>query len=129
MTERTFRLVLGVLLLVMLYLEWAPLVGLYVALLLFEGITNWRVPIVVSRLRYGGAHPARPAAAPGSCRFPFEAERALRIVIAALLGVSYFVLHDALWFFPWFIGFALTMAGITGICPIAILMRRLGFSG
>ena len=57
MSERTFRLILGALL-------WAALISsamyetmvplyCFVGLLLFEGITNWRVPIIISRIRYG----------------------------------------------------------------------------
>lgn len=127
MTERTFRVVLGVFLLVLLYFEQTALIYLYIGILVFEGITNWRVPIILSRLRYGQAYQDLPAAAPGTYRFAFEAERALRMAIALFLVVSYIIFHEALWFFPWFIGFALTMAGITGICPMAILMRQAGF--
>lgn len=127
MTERTFRVVLGIFLLVLLYFEQAALIYLYIGILVIEGITNWRVPIILSRLRYGLAYQDLPAAAPGTYRFGFEAERALRMVIALFLVVSYIIFHEALWFFPWFIGFALTMAGITGICPMAILMRQAGF--
>lgn len=127
MTERTFRVVLGVFLLVLLYFEQTTLIYLYIGILVFEGITNWRMPIILSRLRYGQAYQDLPAAAPGAYRFAFEAERALRMAIALFLVVSYIIFHEALWFFPWFIGFALTMAGITGICPMAILMRQAGF--
>ncbi|HAS54405.1 MAG TPA: hypothetical protein DCS42_09900 [Nitrospiraceae bacterium] len=129
MTERTFRIILGVLLLIVLYSEQATLIYLYIGILVFEGITNWRMPIIISRLRYGKTYQELPAAAPGTYRFGFEAERVLRLVIAVLLAISFVLFHDVLWFFPWFIGFALTMAGITGICPMAIFMRKVGFRG
>jgi hypothetical protein len=60
-------------------------------------------------------------------RFSFEAERLLRLSLATLLAVSSFVFAEQLWFFPWFASFALTMAGVTGICPMAIFLKKAGF--
>ena len=129
MTERTFRMILGGLLLLFLYFEWQVAVYIYIGFLLFEGITNQRIPTLISRFRQGAASQTFAAVVNEPYRFGFEAERTLRLVIALFLVVSYIIFHEALWFFPWFIGFALTMAGITGICPMAILMRKVGFRG
>ena len=129
MTERTFRMILGGLLLLFLYFEWHVAVYVYIGVLLFEGVTNQRIPTLLSRFRPEQASQAVAIAGNEPYRFGFEAERALRLIIAALLFISFVLFHDTLWFLPWFIGFALTMAGITGICPMAIFMRKVGFRG
>lgn len=124
MSERIFRLIQGACLLLLLFFQQEPLIHAYIALLLFEGITNWRIPILVSKLRYGEVR--EPSGT--SCRnIPFDAERALRLVVAGLLIISYILFPTQLWFFPWIIGFMLFMAGITNICPMAMILRWIGF--
>ena len=127
MTERLFRLILGTTLILFLFMGWDRAVYGYICLMLFEGITNWRIPILISRLRYGTASAGN---SPPECQLTiinFDAERVLRMVIAGFLLVSFVAFRDSLWFFPWFVGFALVMAGISGICPMAMFFRRLGF--
>jgi hypothetical protein len=51
----------------------------------------------------------------------------LRLVVAALLIISYVIFHEQLWIIPWFIGFMLFMAGLTNICPMAMMLRWTGF--
>ncbi len=48
-------------------------------------------------------------------------------MVAAFLVVSYIVFNKELWFFPWFIGFALFGAGLSGICPMVMGFRWVGF--
>ncbi len=76
MTERRFRLILGLALLTALYAESAAAVWGLIGVLLFEGVTGWRVPLRVSRLRTAVA--TAPCA---RCRFEFHAERMLRLVV------------------------------------------------
>ena len=128
MSERVFRLIVGVWLLVALYLGLPGAVYALIALLLFEGTTNLRVPMLVSRLR------GMPVPSPGGCAvanggrhgLSFEAERALRFMLAALLILTYVVYVKLFWVFPWFIGFALIGAGLSGICPIVLALRAVG---
>ncbi len=124
MSERIFRLIQGACLLLLLYLQNEPLIYGYIALLLFEGITNWRIPILVSKIRYGAF---RESTSPECRSIPFDAERALRLVVAGLLIISYILFPIHLWFFPWIVGFMLFMAGITNICPMAMMLRWAGF--
>lgn len=124
MSERIFRLIQGACLLLLLFLQNESLIHAYIALLLFEGITNWRIPILVSKLRYGEF---RESTEPGCQGIPFDAERALRLVVAGLLIISYVLFPSLLWFFPWLVGFMLFMAGITNICPMAMMLRWVGF--
>jgi hypothetical protein len=127
MNERTFRLILGAALLLMLYLDFELGIFAYIGVLLFEGLTNWRVPILVSRVRYGADYPVADGLSPGCGRIPFDAERALRVIVAAMLVLSYVVYREQAWFFPWFIGSMLLLAGITNICPMVMALRWSGF--
>jgi hypothetical protein len=127
MNERIFRLMLGALLLVILVFEWTTLLYIYIVIITVEGLTNWRIPTLLTKLRHGPSYLEITADKSGSYKYNFEAERAFRLVIAFFLVVSCFVFPKTLWFFPWFVGFALSMAGITGICPISISFKKLGF--
>ena len=129
MTERTFRIFLGAVLLAALYFELPMVIYGYIVVLLFEGVTNWRIPILVTRLS-GRENPTNGECtlSPGdNARIDFEAERVLRLVVAAFLIISYVLFSKELWFFPWFIGFALFGAGLSGICPMVMGFRWLGF--
>jgi hypothetical protein len=126
MSERVFRLILGGTLLLILLSERVDLMYVYIGIVAFEGVTNWRIPTLISKLRYGKAY-REPECADGTHKYNFDAERILRLVIVVFLVVSYFLFPKGLWFFPWFVGFALAMAGMTGICPMAIFIRKLGF--
>ncbi|MDH5512790.1 MAG: hypothetical protein OEY27_06200, partial [Gammaproteobacteria bacterium] len=79
MTERTFRIVLGAVLLAALYYELPMVVYGYIVVLLFEATTNWRIPILVTRLAGGAtSENATCPLSPGvKARVNFEAERAL----------------------------------------------------
>jgi len=126
MSERMYRLLLGVILIAFLFFHWNAMLYAYVGVLLFEGVTNWRIPLLVSRIRYGkdARNPEQAACAQG---IPFDVERAFRLIIAAFLILSVVVYPEALWSIPWFLGFALSMAGITGVCPMAMALKKAGF--
>ena len=125
MSERMFRFILGASLILLLFLQLDSGVYVYIGLLLFEGLTNWRIPRLVSRLRFG-SDVARAGGACGSGRCGLEAERALRLIVAAFLVLTFVLFPEPLWFFPWFVGFMLFMAGLTNICPMVMGLRRLG---
>lgn len=126
MTERVFRLILGATLILFLFMGWDHAVYGYIGFELFEGLTNWRIPLLVSRLRYGPAA-VRLSGTESSAMTPgFDAERALRLVIAGFLIISFVFFREPLWFVPWFLGFALIMAGISGICPMAMFLKKAG---
>ena len=126
MNERVFRLILGSVLLLLLYLQQEQFMYAYIGVLLFEGLTNWRVPKIVSRLRFGPEWHSR-FVDKECAKIPFDAERMLRLIVALMLVVSYVLYQEQLWFFPWFIGFMLLMAGVTNICPMVMSLRWLGF--
>lgn len=126
MSERTFRFIQGLCILIALYLDMPEIIYAYMMVILIEAFTNFRIPIVVSRLRYGKeAIDETPEAS--DYRFSFEAERMLRVVVFCFLLLTYVLFPEVVWFFPWFIGVMLLMAGITNICPMVMGMRYLGF--
>lgn len=131
MSERFFRLIVGTLLLAFLYFEIPGAIPVLIGVLLLEGITNYRIPQVVSQMRL-----AEKSAFGDSCelspeaylaRIPFDAERAWRLVVAAMLAITVFVFNEQLWFFPWFMGFAIFGAGLSGVCPVLISLKLIGF--
>jgi len=149
MSERLFRLILGLSLMGILYCEWIfPNIGvvtfpniagwqlpdigawrlvecLYLGMLLFEGITNLRIPIIVSRIRYGSEYLHHLEESNLSAKFGFEAERMLRLVVVlfVVIGLQW---DEFLWWLPWFVGFMLMLAGITSICPMVMFFRWIG---
>ncbi len=129
MTERSYRLIIGLSLLCILYFNSAPAMYGLIALMVFEAITNWRIPLLVSHLRYGKTANDDQAAGEHACeyRFGFEAERALRLLFSGVLLVTYVMFNQKLWLFPWFAGFALAVAGLSGICPMLLFLEKLGF--
>lgn len=134
MTDRTYRIFIGLALLVGLFFDSLPLVYGLVAMMFFEGITDLRLPLLVCKMRNCAA--ARngqgtvilyaPEAPNPNYRFDMEAERVLRIVFASTLLVTYYY-YEQLWFFPWFMGFALFGAGVSGLCPVLLAIRWVGF--
>lgn len=127
MTERSFRFILGISLLILLYFHLDIGVYAYIGILLFEGATNWRIPIMVSRLRYGSAYNPQDLTTADCAAIPFDAERVLRLLVVGFLVVTFVLFKEEVWFFPWFIGFMLFMAGMTNICPMVMGLRWLGF--
>lgn len=133
MTHRIYRLVIGVLLLTFLYFDLDYLMLALIAMLLLEGVTNVRIPRLISRFRNllgARGKPAWeviPAPAAACSRFGFDSERVMSLLMGLILLLSYVVFYDELWFFPWFLGFALLGSGVSGICPMLIAFKWLGF--
>jgi hypothetical protein len=129
MSERVFHLLIGLILLVALCFDLKPAVYGLIAWLAFEVASNQRLTAIVSHLRFGDRDVLNKASTDGACRcrFNFEAERALRLVLVLLLTLSYVLFYGQLWIVTWFIGFALVAAGLSGICPMIMTLRKLGF--
>lgn len=141
MSERNFRIIQGLYILLALYFELDLLILAYLVVIAIEGLTNWRIPLVLNRLRFGKWALASDSAtvSTGSLdseahsqnapqyKFDFEAERVLRLVIFTLLIFTVLIFPESGWFFPWFIGASLFIAGVTNVCPMVMLFRYLGF--
>ena len=128
MTDRTYRLLYGAALLLGLYFDLDPLLYGLVGMAALEGVTNLRLPKLVTFLRYGANYSLHETTADFGFvpRFNFEAERAWRVLVASLLALSLVVFPDRLWFLPWFMGFAILGAGVSGVCPMYLGLRWIG---
>ena len=128
MSNRQYRLIYGAALLFALYMELLPLVYILIALSIFEVITDLRLPKIISQYRYG--HPGDlqegTIGINFTCRTNVEAERIWRLFVVSLLAISILIFPDTLWFIPWFLGFAILGAGVSGVCPVYLVMKWLG---
>ena len=130
MSDRIYLFFVGLSILTALYLGSEIMLYIVVAILFVEGIFGWTIPWLLQKIRKvefesGLFQYSKPA------RFNFEAFRMLRIVLASVVVASYIAVHEynieMLWFFPWFVGFAVLGAGVSGVCPIYLSIRWLGF--
>ncbi len=127
MSDRMYRTFLGALMLAALVFDLNLLMYSLIVMLGFEGLTNWRMPILVSRL-FPRRFSSRPCVSDQyKVRFQFEAERAWRLLVGVLLLITYGFFYQKLWFVPWFMAFAILGAGVSGICPGAFSLKRIGF--
>jgi len=127
MSNRLYRLLFGLLLLVALYFDLYPMIYALVGMATFEAITNLRIPLILSRIRGAEPDPNEGSLGIGfQTRTAFEAERGWRLLVATMLVISVFVFPEPLWFFPWFMGFAILGAGISGVCPMFLGLKWSG---
>ncbi|TCK16809.1 DUF2892 family protein [Thiogranum longum] len=128
MGNRLYRLLFGTLLLIALYFGLHQLIYFLVSLTVFEAVTNLRIPLLIARLR-GVDNPDPDEGSLGinfHTRSSFEAERGWRLLVATMLAVSVFIFPGPLWFLPWFMGFAILGAGVSGVCPMFLALKWAG---
>jgi len=128
-TDRTYRTLLGALLLVCLYFDLNLVIYGMILVLLVEGLTNLRIPRLACAIRNcatKGSFDYLDAELVTESRFHMESERVWRVLVSFFLVLSY-LLIDALWFYPWFMGFAIFGAGLSGVCPVLLGIRWAGF--
>ena len=122
MSDRLFRLVYGLTLLVALYFKLANVVLVLVGILVFEAVTNRLFIKSLGRLFRGDFGPKDMHIRTPAAKYKFEAEQGLRLIMASVLIIG-IVYSDLAWFLPWLVGFALVAAGLSGICPVFLLLR------
>jgi len=127
MTERAYRLVVGISMLGFLFFQLEYAMWALLILMAIEGLTNWRIPILVSKIIYPNDNIKVSEAENQNSSFNYEAERMLRWIVftLVLLGTITYT-GEMLWFFPWFVGLMLLLAGVTGICPMVMALRKIG---
>ena len=124
MSDNNYRIVLGGILLVSLYFDFSIVIYVVISIVFCEGITNFRIPKIVN---YVLKKDLDQIAEPPNFRISFEAERAFRFTVSGLMMATYPLGPDSyVWFFPWFMGFAILGAGVSGICPALALFKWLG---
>ncbi|MEE9423236.1 MAG: YgaP-like transmembrane domain [Gammaproteobacteria bacterium] len=130
MTDRIFRLGLGAALLACFYYDQLIILACLVGYLVFEGLTNWRLPLMIARFRKQTLPTCGSTLLGGDkthLRFNVDAEQAWRLMVAVTLVTSLYVLPQTLWWMAWFVGFALLGAGISGVCPMLMALKVAGF--
>jgi len=130
MSERVFLFIVGAYILISLYLGIDLMIYILSLWLLFEAITDIRLTTLSQKLMKKTV-PAGLIVFQTHQRFNFEASRAWRITVAVLLGGSLLLLKEHnvefVWFFPWFMGFAIMGAGASSVCPVLLFIRWIGF--
>jgi hypothetical protein len=130
MSERLFLFLTGACILVALYFDVDMMLYGLCLWLLFEGFSGVTLTGLSAKLIVVN-EPVGLTTFRTQQRFNFEALRATRIIIAVVLGGSFLLLNeyefDFLWFFPWFMGFAILGAGVSGVCPVLLITKWLGF--
>ena len=89
MSERLYLFFVGVFILIALYFEVDVMIYLLCLLLFIEGITNFRLTTLSQRLMHVTV-PVGLVSFQTHQRFEFDAIRAWRITVAAMLGGSFF---------------------------------------
>jgi hypothetical protein len=125
MTDRNYRLLFGLAILVALYFDLTYLMYGLIGLTLVEGITNWRLPLLASRLTHKPGADVLPME-PFDFKWPLHEERAWRLMVAFMLLLTAVIFNDVAWFLPWFMGFAIFGAGVSGVCPMLLGVRYAG---
>ena len=128
MSNRLYRMIFGIALLLALYFDAIQALYVLIGVVIFEAITNLRIPRVISKLRFGdeGDPCEGSLGIQFHARASFEAERGWRLTVACMLALGILFYPDALWFVPWFMGFAMLGAGISGVCPMFLAMKWAG---
>jgi len=130
-TDRQFRFLFAAALLAALYFASQPALDALIGLLFVEGVSGRRLSVITTRLRYrGGPPPCRAcdlSVSPAGPAIPFDAERAWRLVVGTMLLLACTVFPVSLWFLPWFMGFAILGAGLSGVCPVLLALQWTGF--
>ena len=131
MSENSYRVILGISLLLGLYFElYYFIYGISVVLLL-EALTNYTLPKLYCSLA-NSLHPEGKEyiyvrdSFKHRHKINIESERVWRFMVGLIVAVSFYF-YQQLWFVPWFMGFTIFAAGISGICPMFLMLRLIGF--
>jgi len=130
MTERIFLFLVGAYILLALYLENDYLIYGLAAFLVMEGVTGVRLTRLLQNARQVSLDTGL-VVFNTTPRVNIDGLSAWRVFVAVVLVTSYTLLHEygfeVIWFFPWFMGFAIMGAGASGICPVLLILRWAGF--
>ena len=130
MSERLYLFLVGVSILFALYFETEIVIYGLVVLLIFEAVTDIRITTLTQRIRHVSLDSGL-FAFQSRKRFDIEAIRAWRMFVSLVLVLSYFLVYEldmeVIWFVPWFMGFAIMGAGASGVCPVMLGLKWIGF--
>ncbi len=130
MTERMYLFLVGAYILLALYLENTYMIYGLSAFLVLEGISGIRLTRLMQKARHVSLSPGL-LYLNTKARLGIDGLSAWRVFVAIVLVATYMLIneygYDVLWFFPWFMGFAILGAGASGICPVLLGLRWAGF--
>lgn len=130
MSERYYLFFLGLYILCALYIEVDMMIYVLSAFMIFEGLTSWRLTTALQQIRKITLEPGLVVFQTKQ-RFDIDGMQVWRVLVAVVLMASYILLHEFevefLWFFPWFMGFAIMGAGASSMCPMLMALRWAGF--
>ena len=130
MSDRSYLFIVGAYILLSLYIEIDLMIYVLVAIMFIEGVSGFTITDLTQKMM-GLQIESELLTYPTKTRFNFDGFRALRILFSVVLTLSYVAVHEygyeIVWFFPWFLGFALLGAGVSSVCPVLLGMRWLGF--
>ena len=126
MTERWYRLLQGMYLLVALYIENHAMIYTFMIVLTLEALTNIRLTMLLPSVS-SSKEVCEDRQNEKCFTFSIDSERLLRLIVVLFLLFSYVLFPEPIWFFPWFVAAMLLLAGITNICPMVMMFQYLGF--
>ena len=97
MTDRNYRLLFGLAILLALYFDLTYVMYGLIGLIFLEGVTNWRVPLLVSRLTQKPGSDALPME-PFDFKWPLHEERAWRLLVGFMLLLTAVIFNEIAWF-------------------------------
>ncbi len=124
MTDRLYRLIYGSVMLIALYFSINYLVYFLTSLMILEGVTNWRIPLLVNKLL--GNSPKMDVNTSSDYKISLDAERIWRLMVGLAFLLTYIFFPEQLWFAPWFLAFVIFGAGASDVCPGLIAMKKVG---
>lgn len=127
MSERTNRFTLGLCLIGFLFLEWNYGVYALIFVLVFEAITNLRIVTLLPGVQFDTDGINSETDLSRSFKYSYEAERITRFTVATTICLGFIAYNELLWFLPYFVGLNLLLAGVTGLCPLVMLYKKIGF--
>ena len=127
MKHRLYNLVLGSSLLVGLYFSIDLIIYIMIVLLLFEGLTGILFTRLLGRVKISFLDNEIMNYTAKKQRFSIPSERGWSLLVALIFIVSFVFFFETLWFIPWFMGFAILGAGVSGVCPMLIAFKYMGF--
>jgi len=130
MSDRAYLFLTGLYILIAMYMDVDMMIYALVIIMFLEGVTGFTLTRFSQKLRNVQLQ-TDLLIYENKSRFNFEAMRALRVSFAIAMTAAYIAVHEydveVLWFLPWFFGFALLGAGVSGVCPVFLAMRWMGF--
>jgi hypothetical protein len=119
MRESTFRVIIGLFLLALLFADFTYGIYAYCGYLMLEFISNIRFTSILNHFK------DKTGLMAGAYN-DFDSERVLRLVVVAIVMGATVFNNSFTWPINWFVALMLVAAGITKICPMKMGLAWIG---